>query len=135
MRPTLRLLVGVIAAGAMLAAPAAAKQGVRAKLDGPVHLGTAPGKTIRVAWRLVDENGRPFGASGIYLRVSRCGHRPLRVPATERARGSYSARVKVPRGGIRKLLVGLTGWRIIGNRTERADAFFQFDPPLYRRCT
>jgi hypothetical protein len=56
------------------------------------------------------------------------------VAATERALGSYSVRVKVPRGGIRKLVVGLMGWRIIGERKERADAFFQFDPPLSRRC-
>ena len=135
MRPTLLLLVTVIASGAILVAPAAAKQGVEAKLDTPVRLGTAPGKTIRVAWRLVDHQGRPFGASGIYLRVARCGRRPLKVPATERAVGSYTARVKVPRGGIRKLRVGLTGWRVIGERTERADVFFPFDPPLRRRCS
>jgi len=29
--------------------------------------------------------------------------------------------------------VGVKGWRIIGDRKERADAFFQFDPPLYHR--
>jgi hypothetical protein len=57
----------------------------------------------------------------------------MRMPAVKHA-GGYSARFKVPRGGIRKVLVGLKGWRIIGKRRERADAFFQFDPPLYRRC-
>ena len=134
MRPAL-LLAAVIAAGALLAMPAAAKQGVRAKLDEPVRVNSAPGTKIRVTWRLVDENGRPFGASGIYLRVSRCGRRPLKIPATERGLGKYSARVGVPKRGIRKLLVGLKGWRIIGERTERADAFFQFDPPLHRRCS
>ena len=115
--------------------PAAAKQGVRAKLAEPVRLDTAPGSKIRVTWRLVDENGQPFGASGIYLRVSRCSRRPLKIPATERGLGRYSARVEVPKRGIRKLFVGLKGWRIIGEQKERADAFFQFDPPLYRRCS
>jgi hypothetical protein len=134
MRPAI-LFVGTIVIGALLAIPVAAKEGVRAKLDEPVRLGTAPGKTIRVAWHLVDDEGRPFGASGIYLRVSRCGRKPLRIPATARAVGGYSARVRVPNGGIRKLLVGLEGVRMIGDRNERADAFFQFDPPLYRRCT
>lgn len=134
MRPTLLLLV-LIATAAQLAMPAAAKEGVRAKLDEPVRLGTAPGEKIKVTWHLVDEEGRPFGASGIYLRVSRCGRRPLTVPATERSLGSYSARVKVPRGGIRKLLVGLRGWRIIGDQRKRADKFFQFDPPLAHRCS
>ena len=134
MRPAL-LFAGVIAAAALLAMPAAAKQGVRAKLDAPVRLDSAPGKKIHVVWRLVDEDGRPFGASGIYLRVSRCGRRPLKLPASERKLGSYSVRVKMPKRGIRKLLVGLKGWRIIGGRKQRADAFFQFDPPLYRRCS
>jgi hypothetical protein len=132
MRPP-HLLAGLIAAGALLAMPAAAKEGVRAHLDNQVRLNTAPGKTFRVAWHLVDEDGRRFGAGGIYVRVSRCGHRPITIPAVARAHG-YSARFKVPNGGIRKLLVGLKGVRIIGDRRERADKYFQFDPPLYRDC-
>jgi hypothetical protein len=133
MRRTLVLLV-LLAGGALAAVPAAAKEGVRAKLDAPVALGAARGETLRVSWHLVDADGRPFGASGIYLRVSRCGRSPLRIPATERAAGGYTVRFKVPKGGIRKLVVGLEGWRTIGDRTERADAFFAFDPPLRRRC-
>lgn len=124
----------LVAAAALLAMPAAAKNGVRAKLDEPVRLGTAAGQTITVSWRLVDQQGRRFGASGIYLRVSRCGRGPFTVRATERASGGYSARVTVPKRGIRKLLVGLRGWRITGDRRERADEFFRFDPPLARRC-
>jgi hypothetical protein len=129
------LLLLLLMAAALVATPAAAKDGVRAKLDEPVLLGTAPGKTITVAWHLLDRKERPFGASGIYLRVSRCGRRPLTVRASEHGRGGYSARVKVPKGGIRKLLVGLQGWRIIGDKQERADRYFQFDPPLARRCS
>ena len=135
MRPTLLLCV-LIAAAALLAMPAAAKEGVRAELDEPVRLGTPPGETIKVAWHLADAEGRPFGAGGIYLRVTRCGGRsPMTVPATERSRGGYSARLKVPKGGIRRLRVGLRGWRIMGDRKERADVFFPFDPPLVRRCS
>jgi hypothetical protein len=78
--------------------------------------------------------GRPFGGSGIYLRVSRCGQAPLTVPATTRSLGGYLARVKVPTRGIRGLLVGLPGSWITGDRTERADRLFPFDPPLARRC-
>jgi hypothetical protein len=132
-----RLLVlpVLLAAGALPAMPAVAKEGVRAKLDRPVRLDAAPGRAVRVVWRLVDEDGRPFGASGIYLRVSRCGRPPLRVHARERAPGRYSARVTVPRGGIRKLVVGLKAWRIVGERRERADALFPFEPVLRRRCS
>jgi hypothetical protein len=129
-----RLLVGLVVASVSLAMPAMAKEGVRAKLDKPFSLDAAPGKTVRVAWRLVDEEGSSFGASGIYLRVSRCGRSPLKIRATKRGRARYSARFKVPKGGIRKLTVGLKAWRIVGERRERADASFQFDPPLVRRC-
>ena len=43
---------------------------MRAELDEPVRLGTSPGETIKVAWQLVDQEGRSFGASGIYLRLT-----------------------------------------------------------------
>jgi hypothetical protein len=129
------LLSVLVAAAVLLTIPAAAKEDVRAKLDAPVRLGAAPGETIKVAWHLVDRDGRRFGASGIYLRVVRCGRRPITVTAAEESGGGYSARVKVPRGGIRRLLVGLQGWRIIGADKQRADRFFRFDPPLVRRCS
>ena len=135
MRPAFLLLVLVAAAGAAVAAPAAAKDGVRATLDKPVRLGTAPGRTITVEWHLFDRNGGRFGASGIYLRVSRCGRKPMTVYATDLGSGGYSARVRVPKGGIRKLMVGLEGWQIIGDKQRRHDAFFGFDPPLVRRCS
>ena len=129
-----RLLLGAALLGASLTVPAVAKEGVRAKLDAPVRMDAAPGTMVRVAWRLVDPDGAPFGASGIYLRVSRCGQRPMRIRATATGNGHYVARVKVSKGRIRKLMVGLEGWRIIGERKERRDKYFQFDPPLGRRC-
>jgi hypothetical protein len=134
MRPA-RLLAVLVVLGTVLAMPAAAKRGVRAKLDHPIQLNAPAGKTVRVAWHLIDENGRPFGASGIYLRVSRCGRKPLRVAAATRRHGHYVARVRMPKGGIRKLLVGLEGWRITrSGRRTRADVFFQFNPPLHHDC-
>jgi hypothetical protein len=121
------------ATGALLAVPAAAKEGMVAKLDAPVRLGKAPGETLRVKWHIVHAQASTASASSIYLRVSRCGHRPLRVPAKLRS-GGFTVRLKVPAGGIRKLMVGLKGWRITPGHKERADKFFQFDPPLYRSC-
>jgi hypothetical protein len=128
------MAAALVLAVVITAVPAGAKEGVRARLDAPVNVNMPAGKTLRVKWRLVDEHGRPFGASGIYLRVSRCGRGPLEIAATRRSRGHYSARVRVPTGGVRKLMVGLRGWRITGQRRRRADAFFQFDPPLHRDC-
>ena len=127
-------VAAVVAAAALLAVPAKAKDGVRAKLDRPVSLGpAAAGETRTVKWRLVDEDGEPFGASGIYLRVSRCGRAPEIVMA-KRSGDGYKARVKVPPRGLRKVIVGLQGWQTADGRTTRRDRFFQFDPPLARDC-
>ena len=133
MRPILLSSVAVVAL-ALMAAPAVPKGGVRAIADGPVRLTAAPGFNLRVTWDLIDADGKPFGASGIYLRVSRCGRKPLLIAARELSHGRYTARVTVPRGGIRKLMVGLEGWRTFEGRTERADAKFNFAPALWRPC-
>jgi hypothetical protein len=132
---TARCISVCICAFVLVGPPAAAKDGVRAKLEGSVRLGAAPGQTISVTWRLVDARGNAFGASGIYLRVSRCGGGLRRVKARNRGGGRFSARVRVPAGGIRRLRVGLEGWRIPpGATAQRADMLFEFDPPLVRRC-
>ena len=131
----IRCITVFICAFAVVALPASAKDGVRAKLEGSVRLAATPGQTIPVTWRLVDARGNAFGASGIYLRVSRCGGGLRRVRARNLGGGRFSARVRVPAGGIRRLRVGLEGWRIpAGGRAQRADMLFEFDPPLVRRC-
>lgn len=84
MRRHARIAALVVAVAALLALPAEAKNGVRAILDDPVNVDAKPGTRVRVAWHLVDKDGHRFGASGIYLRVSRCGRSPMRVPARER---------------------------------------------------
>jgi hypothetical protein len=108
---------------------------VRAKLEGSVRLDAAPGTNVKVAWRLVDDRDRPFGARDIRLRVTRCGGGLRRIAATERGHGRYVARFTVPKGGIRMLRVGLEGIRITEGRTERGDMVFEFDPPLTRTCS
>jgi hypothetical protein len=125
------IAAATVAVAALLAVPAVAKDGVRAKLDRPVALVGA--KTVTVKWRLVDEHGERFGASGIYLRVSRCGRARVDIPAKPSGDG-YTARVTVPPRGLRKLIVGLQGWTTADGRTTRRDKYFQFDPPLARDC-
>ena len=51
-----------------------------------------------------------------------------------RSGDGYTARVKVPPRGLRKVIVGLQGWQTADGRTTRRDRFFQFDPPLARDC-
>jgi hypothetical protein len=126
----------VIIVGLALTATAVrAKEGVVAVADRPIDLAAAPGTRVHFAWHLVDGDGRPFGASGIYLRVSRCGRKPLLITARNRGPGGYTARFTVPRGGIRKLMVGLEGWQITPGATKRADRIFNFVPALGRRCS
>lgn len=130
----LRFLVAPLAVAALLVVPASAKEGVVAKLDNRVSLKTAAGEAMTVRWHLVDADGGRFGAGGIYLRVYRCG-RPSHDVTARVTRTGYSARFRVRRGGIRKLVVGLQGWRMYpSGRRERADVYFPFDPPLRRTC-
>jgi hypothetical protein len=126
-------VAAVAAAAALLAVPAEAKDGVRAKLAHAVSLAPAGDATRTIAWRLIDEHGDEFKAGGIYLRVSRCGRAPL-IVAARRSGGNYTARVKLPPRGLRKVIVGLEGWTTADGRTTRRDKFFQFDPPLARDC-
>ena len=134
MRPAHLAAIALVATTGTLALPAQAKEGVRAKLLAPVDMEARAGTVLRVRFKLVDGRGHAFGASGIYLRVSRCGRGPLRIAAKPGSvNGRFSARVRVPRGGMRKLMVGLEGIRIVGDRQTRADMFFQFDPVLYSR--
>ena len=135
MRPLFVISIASAALLALPAAPAAPKGGVRAVAEGEVRLATPAGERMRVTWRLEDEDGRPFGASGIYLRVSRCAGKPRLVAARSLGEGRYTARFTVPRRGIRKLMVGLEGWRTVaGGSPQRADAIFNFVPALGRRC-
>ena len=124
----------VLLALAALAIPAVAKEGVRAKAINTVRMDTAPGKTMRVTFRLVDAEGGTFGAGGIYLKIFRCGRPSVTVPAKEDG-NRYTANFTVPKGRMRKLVVGLQGWRTAaGAKPVRADVFFPFAPPLVRRC-
>jgi hypothetical protein len=131
---SLRLVSVVVIVCAAAAPSASAKDGVRAKLDRPVRLDTASGKRIQVAWHLFDRHGDSFGAGGIYLRVWSCGRRLTRIRAAQVGDG-YEVRLRVPRGGIRRLSVGLEGWQFRrGHKPRRADAIFQFAPRLQRDC-
>ena len=111
---------------ALLPASAPAKGDVRARIDGAVRCDARPGTTILVRWSLrsVVANGRsePFGAGGVYGRL--VGARSSTAVGRSRRSGRFTARVRVPRGGIRRIEIALQGWRTAGGRTERADKRF-----------
>jgi hypothetical protein len=110
----LALLVGAACLVALAAAGAApTKDGARARLTTAVPLGAPSGRAIRVAWTVStpDDNGgsRLFGASGMFVRLlSRTGADATTAFAAESA-GRYSARARVPSGGIGGVRLGLRG--------------------------
>jgi hypothetical protein len=129
-RPVISLAVAALAALAVVA-PASGKGDVRARIDGPARCDAAAGSTIAVAWHLTSvEGGRrqPFAAGGVFVRLlSRSGASATKAHARSRGRGRYSARVRVPRGEIRRLQIGLDGTRYVGDRIERAPIYFRIE--------
>ena len=108
-------LVGLAAALAV-AATASAKDGVVARLENPVALSYPPGSKITLIWTL-RAGKKPFSAGGIYVRLN--GGREN--PATELATGRFRARLTVPRGGVRSIVIAVPGWASTPSGTHRAD--------------
>jgi hypothetical protein len=102
-------LVFPLAAAAValiVAAPATAKDGVKATLTTKVPLRAAPGTQITVAWKLASKSGRPFGAGEIFVRLSSATHARAEITVLS-CSGSCKAKVRVPKGGIADIQVGL----------------------------
>jgi hypothetical protein len=123
--------LALVAASLVAAGPAGAKDGVKATLASRVPLDAPAGTQLRVAWRLfaLDENGqrRPFGASGVFVRLGSASGAETRegfAPVRNHSTGGYEAVVVVPKGGIGDIEIGLLGWRSDATGTHRGDAIF-----------
>ena len=131
-----RVVVAALLLVLAAAATAPAKGRVQARIENRVQCDASPGSTITVAWHLffVDRNRRePFGAGGVFVELrGAAGATPSRKHAAGR-RGHFRARVRVPDGGIRRLRIGLEGWRYVGDEVFDADVFFPVvNPPCAR---
>jgi hypothetical protein len=109
------ILLGV-AAAAITAAPAFAKEEVEARLTSSVPVEAQPGQEITISWRLesVEDEGRrrPFRASGVFVQLeSRSGGVPsvAFAPGDGGRDGRFEAVVVVPEGGIDGIVIGLGG--------------------------
>jgi hypothetical protein len=125
----MRTVLVALAALLVLAAPAAAKEGVRAHLETHVPREARAGTTLTVTWSLYSvENGvrRPFGAGGLFVRL-RGGSGGLSKAYGHGSGGRYTARVKVPRGGIARIRFGLEGVRIVAGHESPAPHYFPLD--------
>jgi hypothetical protein len=105
----------LLALAVAFAAPALAKEGAVAHLISRVPVHAKGGTTIRLEWRVYvpGPKGRrePFSANGMFVQLH--GNQGTSTMATgrqdSRQRGTYSANVRVPRGGIREIQFGLHG--------------------------
>jgi hypothetical protein len=111
MRPLAALLAALV-----LVPAAGAKEGVVARLENPAVLRSAAGTKVTLLWTL-RAGKEPFTALGIYVRLN--GGRE--VPATELQTGRFRARLTIPRGGAKTIVIALMGWRTDANGTRRSD--------------
>jgi hypothetical protein len=111
-RPVVLCALAAAAFG-LVATPVGAKEGVVARVLTPISRDVDPGTRITVVWTLsFVEAGerRPFGAGGVFVRLfGRDGSRSRRAYASESVLGRYRATVRVPRGGVRRIEIGLMG--------------------------
>lgn len=123
----------VVLVALLAAVPVAAKEGVRARLATSIPLDAMPGTRLDVAWTLtsVDEDGqrRPFGASGVYVRLLSASGADAETgfaqgSTGQGSTGEYTATVVVPEGGIGDVEIGLVGLMSDATGTRRADALF-----------
>lgn len=109
----MRVLLAVLPALAMvLGGPAAAKAESQAWLKTDIPLGAAPGTSIRIEWQVLDREGGPFNAIGMFVRlISASGAKATEGSASADAHptGDYEANVPIPEGGIGGIEFGLAG--------------------------
>ena len=123
-------LVALVALAASLVAamPAAAKEGVVARVLTPVPRTPEPGAKLRLVWTLsYVEAGerRLFTAEGVFVRLFGAdGSRSPRVYAAQPTPGRYRATVAVPPGGVRRVVIGLMGTACDSAGCRSAPALF-----------
>jgi hypothetical protein len=118
---------GLAALALAAAVPATAKEGVEATLKSTIPLDAPAGTRLNVRWTLgyvEDGKWHPFGASGLYVRLRSATDARSETAWAGGDRGSYWAKVAVPKGGIGDIEFGLVGWRTDASGTRRADAIF-----------
>ena len=109
----------------------AAKEGAVASLDAPISPGTEPGTEIEVGWSA----GWPDGAGGldpiigspVFIRLTSAdGSATVEASGTERPSGSghYVATIRLPRGGVGLVEIGLRGESCVNGECTRSDLMF-----------
>jgi hypothetical protein len=118
------LVVAAVLAACALAAPAAAKEGVRATLSTPIPLDAAPGTKLHVAWKLANRDGAPFGGGDVFVRLSSASGGGRAETAYVNGAGTFAADVVVPKGGIGDIQIGIRGWSSGPDGTHESPLIF-----------
>jgi hypothetical protein len=109
------LAVLVLLAALAVVATASAKEGVVAQVLTPISRDAAPGSKVNVVWTLTEvagEESHPFGGSAVFIRLfGPGGSHTKRVYGAELASGRFRATLRIPRGGVRRVAIGLMGER------------------------
>jgi hypothetical protein len=100
------VLIGTAAIATVAASPVAGKDGVKATLTTQVPLRATPGTQITIAWKLASKSGRPFGAGEVFVRLLSATHARAEITVLS-CSGSCKAKVRVPKGGIADIQVGI----------------------------
>jgi hypothetical protein len=103
----------VVLATLVIVPQVAAKDDVVANVLTPISRDAAPGSKVNVVWTLTSldgEESRPFGGSAVFIRLfGPGGTQSKRVYGAEIASGRFRATLRIPRGGVRRVAIGLMG--------------------------
>jgi len=93
---------------------AGAKDGVVVRVLTPISRDAEPGSRVTVVWTLTSvEAGkrRPFGGGYVFVRLfgPRGSRTPLAYAVEAGQRGRYRASVRIPRGGVVRVAIGIMG--------------------------
>jgi len=129
-------LLAAALAAAGTALPAAAKEGARATITSRVPVHAAAGSSFTLRWIVTVPGGsgrrQPFVADGMFVRlIGAPGVRPRMVFA-HGDHGRYRALVRVPRGGLRGVELGLRGWATDARGTRPSDGLFPITNDPFR---
>jgi len=107
------LAVLVVPSVLVVVATASAKENVVAHVLTPITRDAAPGSKVNVVWTLTSREGeesRPFGGTTVFIRLfGASGAHSKRVYGAEIDSGRFRATVRIPRGGVRRVAIGLMG--------------------------
>ena len=135
----MRILVTAAAllAAVALAPSAGAQYRVEARVLTPISRDAEPGSRVTVAWTLTHVEGgkrRPLGAGYVLARL--VGPNGRRTPSAYGVHtlrpGGYRARLRVPRGGARRLEIGVMGSTCDANGCRRTLKLFPIVGRVFR---